>query len=303
MEPLISTIESSLQTPDMIVRLVNYEFGEAGLFERRPPQNYITHVLSSDSRNTLARLGMAQRREEQFIETGALQFNPVDVPIQFRNVASTVRVSQCIFQSDAFDAAIGPGPAWRQDMLRGCLDIRNPRIRSSMLQLEQELAAPGFDSLILAEALGRVLMVEISRHMRCDHAPRRQGGRLSNRQIDGIIDYVDAHCGSGAVPSTRDLAELCAISPGHLMRSFRNATGQTLRGFIEQIRLDKARRLLVQSDMPLKSIAAATGFPTPSRFSERFRRTTGEQPSQYRARHRTGGRYARDGGGPTGRPR
>ena len=60
-------------------------------------------------------------------------------------------------------------------------------------------------------------------------------------------------------PSLADLAVLCGLSPRHLMRAFKQGTGQTIMEYVEAIRLRLALRLLSDTDLPLDEVEAATG--------------------------------------------
>jgi len=52
---------------------------------------------------------------------------------------------------------------------------------------------------------------------------------------------------------------------------------------INEIRLENARKLLVETRLPISQIAYQCGFAEPSYFSKQFRRLFGEIPSQMRA--------------------
>jgi transcriptional regulator GlxA family with amidase domain len=52
--------------------------------------------------------------------------------------------------------------------------------------------------------------------------------------------------------------------------------------YLSALRVEKAAKLLVSTDVPLKVIAAAVGFPDPSKLSRTFRRRTAQAPGHYR---------------------
>jgi AraC family transcriptional regulator len=87
-------------------------------------------------------------------------------------------------------------------------------------------------------------------------------------------------------PSLSDLAVLCGVSPRHLMRAFKQGTGQTIMDYVEAARLRLALRLLSDTDLPLGEVARQVGFAAPSGFSHAFRRAVGEPPSAFRRRQR-----------------
>jgi AraC-like DNA-binding protein len=79
------------------------------------------------------------------------------------------------------------------------------------------------------------------------------------------------------------LAQLAAqtnISPYHLIRVFRRATGVTPHAYLESVRIRHAQRLLESGATPALT-AFATGFSSQSHFTERFRRTLGVTPALY----------------------
>lgn len=82
----------------------------------------------------------------------------------------------------------------------------------------------------------------------------------------GVMDIVK-HLGC-----SRSLAE----------KRFRQMTGKSLREAIEEKRLAKARRLLADTSLPVKEIAARCGFSGQNRFSHLFKDRLGEAPAIWR---------------------
>lgn len=91
---------------------------------------------------------------------------------------------------------------------------------------------------------------------------------------------------SKVMPSLGDLAHACQLSRRHLMRAFRQETGQTVGEFVRYRAIDKAMKLLRDTDQPIATIATEVGFSSPSAFSSAFRRVTGESPRKYRVNQR-----------------
>jgi AraC-like DNA-binding protein len=68
----------------------------------------------------------------------------------------------------------------------------------------------------------------------------------------------------------------------HFANRFRHTTGFTPAAYIASLRLDEARRMLRDSQMPLDDIARATGLGSASRLCRMFRRHFGGTPGQFR---------------------
>jgi AraC family transcriptional regulator len=283
MNNISTRIETSLSVPGLTARLATYEASGPGPFLRGHAKHYLTHILTPELPDV--RVGRPDRgARDGFSPAGHLQFMPTWHRVQFRSSGRASRVAQCIFDPEYFQRITRGHPEPGEEKLLRYVNIHNRRIREPMLRIERELADPAFDSLIVIESLGRLLMVEIARQFWRDPQSVKSHGKLSPRQVTRIGDFVRANCGNASYPPISTLSDLCGISAGYLMRSFKNTTGETLHDFITRIRLEKARDLLRLSDIPLKQVAAASGFGTQSHFSYCFRRLTGERPSRYRMR-------------------
>jgi len=74
-----------------------------------------------------------------------------------------------------------------------------------------------------------------------------------------------------------------------LERRFQRVLGHTILDEITRCRLERAKRLLTETDLPLKAIAIAAGFVTTQRMSKTFQRAVGLAPAKYRAANRIPG--------------
>lgn len=79
-----------------------------------------------------------------------------------------------------------------------------------------------------------------------------------------------------------EMAEAAGLSPSRLSHLFRDEMGMSPREHLERVRLEKARRMLEMTSLPVATIAEAVGFPNPFHFSGRFRALVGTSPTEYR---------------------
>jgi AraC-like DNA-binding protein len=91
-------------------------------------------------------------------------------------------------------------------------------------------------------------------------------------------DYLEDHYAERV--TLPQLAAQTSLSPYHLVRVFRRATGITPHAYLESVRIRHAQRRLERGDAPV-DVALATGFSSQSHFTERFRRTLGVTPAVY----------------------
>ena len=82
----------------------------------------------------------------------------------------------------------------------------------------------------------------------------------------------------------RSLAERIGLSRRQLERLFRRHLGRTPAQYYLETRLERARHLLYQTDMPIMSVACATGFVSASHFTTCYRQMFGKTPRAERVR-------------------
>ena len=80
----------------------------------------------------------------------------------------------------------------------------------------------------------------------------------------------------------QELAGLAGLSNFHFVRSFRQSTGSTPHQYLTQVRINRAKSLLLRPQWTIQQIAGAVGFAEPSRFSKVFRINAGVNPAKWR---------------------
>jgi transcriptional regulator GlxA family with amidase domain len=67
-----------------------------------------------------------------------------------------------------------------------------------------------------------------------------------------------------------------------LKRRFKTATGLTLIDYVQNLRIEEAKRMLESTDTPIEAISVGVGYENPAFFGRLFKRRTGLTPGQYR---------------------
>jgi transcriptional regulator GlxA family with amidase domain len=84
--------------------------------------------------------------------------------------------------------------------------------------------------------------------------------------------------------SLEALAERVCLSPRHFARRFKQEFGGTPAQFVENLRLDEARRRLSERTQTIDTVGASVGFHSDDSFRRAFQRRFGVNPSDYRNR-------------------
>lgn len=111
------------------------------------------------------------------------------------------------------------------------------------------------------------------------HLAAQTSERSSVRDVQ---DYVLAHLKADlSVPA---LAARAGMSERSFARTFRSEAGTTPAAFVDHARIDAARRLAEESDLPAKRLADAVGYANADGFRRAFARRLGVSLAEYRRR-------------------
>lgn len=228
----------------------------------------------------------------QELSFGQLMLHPPDVAThaQAADEHEDVRALVCLFDRKWVQEVTGTDFDRHDEPLIASYDLRNADLDHSMRRLMREMIEPGFATELLAESLGEAMAVDIARQFGMQRranepAPDVKGG-LSPGRLRQIHDYVLSF--KEGSPTLASVAAQCGVSVAHLRRMYKSTTGQTLHSFIEDLRVSRAKALLLDTNLPLKVISHKLGFCHPSAFSFAFKKTAGESPRAFRHRCATG---------------
>lgn len=115
--------------------------------------------------------------------------------------------------------------------------------------------------------------------------PKQRRSLMENMlSMQHICDYVNHHFQEQITLETA--AELSGYEKTRFCQLFRHAMGVSFHKYLNDCRIEAAKRLLVNSEASIQEIAEQTGFSQDKTFSRVFREVTSETPSGYRTRMR-----------------
>jgi AraC-like DNA-binding protein/ligand-binding sensor protein len=82
--------------------------------------------------------------------------------------------------------------------------------------------------------------------------------------------------------SLKEISSIAGLSPPYFSTIFKEEMGENLSKYLNRLRVEKAGRLLLETDMTLSEIAACCCFEDQSWFSKKFKAYTGISPGKYR---------------------
>ena len=99
-------------------------------------------------------------------------------------------------------------------------------------------------------------------------------------QISVVLAYINSNLEKHI--SNVELSELCYLHPNHFVRFFKKKTGSTPQKYMMEQRVQRAKRLIEQTDLKFTDIAARVGFCDAPHLSKVFKSFYGLSPQEYR---------------------
>lgn len=103
---------------------------------------------------------------------------------------------------------------------------------------------------------------------------------VSKDVIQRSIDYILANLSRDL--SVKDVAEYVNFSPEYFSKLFKKETGENVKNYILRIKVDAAKDLLKNPNIPISMVASELGYSNFSHFTQMFRKHENMTPSEYR---------------------
>ncbi|MBV9362012.1 MAG: helix-turn-helix transcriptional regulator [Betaproteobacteria bacterium] len=108
--------------------------------------------------------------------------------------------------------------------------------------------------------------------------PREAG--LSGARLERVLEFIEQNLEKKL--SIEAISSVAHMSPFHFARLFKQATGHAPHGYLTRRRIERAKKLLRSSALPIVHVATSVGFQTQGHFTEVFRRYAGLTPRTFR---------------------
>ncbi len=147
-----------------------------------------------------------------------------------------------------------------------------PLLKRFMIEADNKV--PG------AKAVLHAIGVEICHTIIREIIGVSQNDKVSSRiEIDTVIEHIHSHIDEKL--TIADMADVAGMSPSSFSRTFKKEVGIPPAEYLIQIRLDRAKKLLLAGDKSITEIALECGFNSPAYLSASFHKRFNLTPSEY----------------------
>lgn len=102
--------------------------------------------------------------------------------------------------------------------------------------------------------------------------------------IEDIINYIDRNCQKDI--SLDQVGEYANMSSYYLSKIFKHETGVNFVAYLTDRKIEIAKDMLVNTDVPIINIALDLSYHEPNYFSKVFKKSTGLTPTEYRKKYK-----------------
>lgn len=194
----------------------------------------------------------------------------------YQMTSKTIKLYWCHFNSAVNGVNIFE--TYKINDTRFCFDIKNAKetekLFESMFFVETEKTGAALVMYKHAKLM-ELLSICVENSMQKD---REEG--FEKEEFSDIIKYMYDHIDENI--QVEYLAEMAHFHPNYFIRAFKQKFGASPIRFFNQLKLERAKELLQNTDKPMSSIAMEIGINDMSYFSRFIKQQTGLSPSEYR---------------------
>lgn len=226
---------------------------------------------------------LGKSQERRTIRPGGLFILPggVDFGVQLEGGLESLHIylRDAVLREVAADLARGD-PAHVELVPR--LGDQDPLIEHLALGIRDVLTDPDPGAAVYADQLARTLGARLlrahSNRVLQPVAPPR--GALTRAQLARAVEAMDA--GLSGPLSLSEIAAATGLSPAHFARHFKASLGVAPHQHLLRMRLERAKRLLRETDRSVAQVAFECGFSHQEHMTRFFSRLTGTTPAAFR---------------------
>jgi AraC family transcriptional regulator len=239
------------------------------------------HLVAMHYRQASSRRFLSRPSRNKPVRRGSLDIVPQGTPLVVYGYDDTEFIMLAL--DPGFVHQIATESRMSDSELVRHVGIRDPQIEYIVFALKSELDAGCPSGKVygdgLAVALAARLLGRYSVHVTTSH---NGNALLSGYTLRRVTDYIEENLTTDL--TLAKIADVAHMSPHYFSRAFRNSTGIPPHKYVINRRIEKAKTLLSDNQLPLVEVGLSVGFQNQSHFTTLFHKRTGVTPKVYRSR-------------------
>lgn len=192
---------------------------------------------------------------------------PSDYPPRY----IAIFITKKFFEDQIFQYPAGGGICFNGDLYTASPALL-PLLKRFMIEADIRISG--------TKAVLNAISIEISHTIIRGILGINQNDNISSRvEIDRVIEHIHSHIDEKL--TVEDMADVAGMSPSSFSRTFKKEVGIPPAEYLIQIRLDRAKKMLIAGDKSVTEIALECGFNSPAYLSASFHKRFNLTPSKY----------------------
>jgi len=160
--------------------------------------------------------------------------------------------------------------------------IRDEHIHHIGMSLHHELKDANVVGRLYADSLAKILVMQLVRRYSYLKDLQMSRGGMAPRKLRKAIEFINENLDKEETVALRAVADAVQMSYSHFSRAFKQSMGVNPNGYMTELRIERAKKLLSETELPIADIALRTGFASQSHFTTTFRRLVWTTPKGFR---------------------
>jgi len=169
-----------------------------------------------------------------------------------------------------------------QTMIEPQIGVRDEQLSHLAMSLFYELKAENIVGRLYADSVASVLGIQLVRHYSCLKDIGISKGGMAPNKLRRVLEFIKDKLDQQDGIDLDALAHEVRMSRFHFSRVFKESMGLSPINYIVRQRIERAKKLLAETDLPIADIALRSGFSGQSHFTTFFGKLVGVTPRSFR---------------------
>ena len=232
-----------------------------------------------------ARVEIGDQSFEQSLEPGAITIVPAGMSMDWRQGDDKPSEALHLYLDPQFlrTTAESIDVDYSQISIAPQFGIRDEHIHHIGMSLHHELKDANVVGRLYADSLAKVLAMQLVRRYSYLKDLQTSRGGMAPRKLRKAIEFINSNLDEEEeAVGLAAVADEVQMSYSHFARAFKQSMGVSPNVYMTEQRIERAKKLLSETDFRIADIALRTGFASQSHFTSTFRKLVWTTPKAFR---------------------
>jgi AraC family transcriptional regulator len=247
-----------------------------------PLENHCIIVQLGPSLDVTARIG--NQSFDQSLEPGTITIVPAGLSMHWRqgDSAPNETLHLYIHPECLRTTAKSIDVDYSQISIAPQFGIKDEHIHHISMSLHHELKDNNVIGRLYADSLAKVLAMQLVRRYSYLKELQLSHGGIAPGKLRKAIEFINRNLDEEQAVGLSEIANAVQISYFRFSRGFKQSMGVSPNVYITGQRIERAKKLLSETDLPIADIALRIGFASQSHFTTTFRKLVWMTPKVFR---------------------